>query len=381
MRGPRGGYVAIQTSFRDKEAKRSLGYILDPASLVACELDAGNEYDGLLSVLDERYTVSMEPLLDDSGKPIGALTVGQLLAAAEALLSESVSSALSRILAGTAMIVVMVVFFSFFNLRSSIAPPLRHTVEVLGSIAAEGGDLTRRIESKRSDETGRLAFQFNTFIGRLRGEFAAVKEKASRLKTTAMEVEREAAETTAAVARIGDGIEAARESASETASKTGAVLELNDLIGNVADRTRILAMDAAIEAAHAGDHGKGFAVVPDEIRNLAEEASTRAAETATGLRGIQEATLRLTEASDPVGLAFSGIDESVEHTDSALQSIAGRMSAQRSGAEEAAGIEAGARRAEESARRNTMGASALEAGLAHYVTELPQETGSIAQEA
>jgi methyl-accepting chemotaxis protein len=196
-----------------------------------------------------------------------------------------------------------------------------------------------------------------------------------------MEVEREAAETTAAVARIGDGIEAARESASETASKTGAVLELNDLIGNVADRTRILAMDAAIEAAHAGDHGKGFAVVPDEIRNLAEEASTRAAETATGLRGIQEATLRLTEASDPVGLAFSGIDESVEHTDSALQSIAGRMSAQRSGAEEAAGIEAGARRAEESARRNTMGASALEAGLAHYVTELPQETGSIAQEA
>lgn len=511
-RTPRG-YVAIQTSFRDKEAKRSLGYLLDPASRVAGELDAGNEYDGLLSVSGERYTVSMEPLLDDSGKPIGALMVGQSLAAAEALLSESVSSALSRILAGTAMIVVMVGLFSFFSLRSSIAP-LRHTVEVLGSIAAEGGDLTRRIESKRSDETGRLAFQFNTFIGRLRGEFAAVKEEASRLKNTATEVEREAAETTAAVARIGDGIEAvknrvheqgvavekstgavrqissgisaldariieearkiessdmliaamaedisataqlvaelgervdrlkdasaegnaaieaARESVSETASKTGAVLELNDLIGNVADRTRILAMNAAIEAAHAGEYGKGFAVVADEIRNLAEEAAARAAETATGLRGIQEATLRLTEASDQVGLAFSGIDESVEHTDSALQSIAGRMAAQRSGAEEAmarlrdvresteaitkgsaemrqgsglvleemrrllglsasireamariaedaAGIEAGARRAEESARRNTMGASALEAGLAHYVTDLPQEPGSI----
>ncbi len=93
--------------------------------------------------------------------------------------------------------------------------------------------------------------------------------------------------------------------------ESGSLLEASSIIQNIASQTNLLAMNAAIEAAHAGDAGKGFAVVADEIRKLAEESASQAKVITAALKNLSTEIQSVSHSSNNIGQSFASIFDKV----------------------------------------------------------------------
>lgn len=96
-------------------------------------------------------------------------------------------------------------------------------------------------------------------------------------------------------------------SITEIETYTATILDLIQIINNVAAQTNLLAMNAAIEAAHAGDAGRGFSVVADEIRKLAETAGNNAKDISISLKNITEKIQSASDQSEKTNQTFKSI--------------------------------------------------------------------------
>ncbi len=105
----------------------------------------------------------------------------------------------------------------------------------------------------------------------------------------------------------------------------------NAIIRNIASQTNLLAMNAAIEAAHAGDTGKGFAVVADEIRKLAEDAAKQSKSISKELRDLKNAIDQVAVSGADAGHAFSSVQTSITTVMEQQNQIQAAMEEQSSG--------------------------------------------------
>nr|WP_285864309.1 methyl-accepting chemotaxis protein [Pseudomonas sp. BGr12]MDL2423007.1 methyl-accepting chemotaxis protein [Pseudomonas sp. BGr12] len=243
---------------------------------------------------------------------------------------------------GAAVLGLLVIWLS----ARGVTRPILDVAARLKDIASGDGDLTRRLDYARADELGELTGGFNRFLDKLQPLIADVKASvldargtadqsaaiasqtsagmqqqyrevdqvataSQEMSATAQDVARNAAQaaeaargadqatreglalirtTTRAIEQLACEMNAGMEEVQQLAERSEQIGSVLEVIRAIAEQTNLLALNAAIEAARAGEAGRGFAVVADEVRNLARRTQDSVDEIRQVIEGLQQGT-------------------------------------------------------------------------------------------
>ncbi|MEM7232833.1 MAG: methyl-accepting chemotaxis protein [Planctomycetota bacterium] len=262
---------------------------------------------------------------------------------------DAVNERLNRYVLVCAIAFVLASIASFLVarvLQSSISSPLQQAAHWMREIARGDGDLTHRLEIASRDEVGQLAVSFNTFVDKIRGIVASVGDTTSslaqsseRIRTASKRLDADAQQAYGEISGLNENIQdisrntfeaaqVASQAVEVTSRANSLVAKLGDssveignivqLINSVAEQTNLLALNAAIEAANAGEAGIGFAVVANEVKELARQAGSATDDIHRKIEGVQGDT------QDTV-LSIGTVTEIIQRISAIQDSISNRI--------------------------------------------------------
>ena len=170
---------------------------------------------------------------------------------------------------------------------------------------------------------------------------AAVEEMIGNIRSVNTSVEKmsDSFETLSASALQGTQIQAGvNQRVEEIKEMSETLQEANKAISSIASQTNLLAMNAAIEAAHAGDAGAGFAVVSDEIRKLSETSAAQTKTIGEQLKNIRNAIGSVVDASEQSSAAFHNVSDKINETDEIVRQIKAAMQEQNEGSKQISSV-------------------------------------------
>lgn len=170
-----------------------------------------------------------------------------------------------------------------------------------------------------------ITSQITSAIQQVAANAQTSAQSASQAADTAREGVKTVTETINEMQSIKQKVTISSEKVQEMGERSKQIGAIVETIDDIASQTNLLALNAAIEAARAGEHGKGFAVVADEVRKLAERSSTATKEIGSLIKNIQktvqEAVTAMYEGSKEVEIGVQRAEQSDEALDNILEAI------------------------------------------------------------